>query len=344
MPTKNKHNHLIGFSLLLLFFLAFSVILLKPFLSIIALAAILAILFLPVYNWLERRLKFSSLAALATIVIILTIVITPLYFISQVLVEQAVTFYSQYKSGDVQIGRQILISHIPATWQNMALTELDVFLEKLSSWARNLSTDLTQILANIAGFFLSLFILFFTIYYFLKDHQRIKHYFDNLIILPPAEEGELVRKIINSVNGIVKGNFIMAILQGGAATAGFLLSGVPQPVFWGFVTMISAFVPVIGTSLVVIPVIIYLLVFKTLVQALILIIWYAAVHVSIDQLVGPKLIGSQSNMHPLLVLFSIVGGLELFGPLGFLFGPIAMAIFVGLIDSYIAHYKNPFKK
>ncbi|MCX6723184.1 MAG: AI-2E family transporter, partial [Candidatus Staskawiczbacteria bacterium] len=148
----------------------------------------------------------------------------------------------------------------------------------------------------------------------------------------------LINRLVSSIRGVIVGKFLLAFIQGLVAMVGFLFVGVPNALFLGFLTMISSFVPMIGTGIVVLPVIIYLLIFKSFVPALILLIWYALVHFSIDNIVAPKIIGSTTQIHPLLILLSILGGIELFGALGFFFGPIIVAIFLTLVESYKTNY------
>lgn len=329
---KNISIQTLSFSILLLVFFGLAVMLVWPFLKLIAMAGILAVLFLPLYDYLAKKIKSESGASLLVILTIIIIIAVPLSFLSQSIVKEMIGFYDQHNVGGLWENRRLFVNNLPQAWQQTAGNLVNGASTRISVWAEGFVLNITDILSNVVGFFFSCFIIFFSLFFFLKDHHKIKQYIKNLLPLSSSQEDLIISKIINSVNGVVQGSFIIALIQGSASTIGFLLAGLPQPLFWGCITVISAFIPAVGTSLVIIPAIIYLFMFKSFASGIILLVWYAIVHLSIDNILGPKLIGSKAKMHPLLVVFSVVGGLQLFGPLGFLFGPIIMAIFVALVE------------
>jgi predicted PurR-regulated permease PerM len=161
-------------------------------------------------------------------------------------------------------------------------------------------------------------------------------------ISPIADKQEsiLFAKVVQAINGVIKGQFLVALIQGVVATVGFIIFGLPNPVLWGLVTVIAALVPTVGTSLVIIPSVVFLLITGHTGAAIGLLIWGAAAVGLVDNFMGPKLISSSVRVHPVLVLFAVFGGLQLFGILGFLIGPILMAIFVALIDMYRTDFKT----
>jgi predicted PurR-regulated permease PerM len=139
---------------------------------------------------------------------------------------------------------------------------------------------------------------------------------------------------------VVKGSFLTALVQGVIATIGFFIFGVPVPLLWGLFTVLAALVPTIGTALSLVPAVIYLLVTGETGNAIGLAIWGAVAVGLVDNFVGPKIVGSRTQLHPVLVLLSVLGGIQVFGLLGFLIGPIVMAIFVALIDMYRTDFKS----
>jgi predicted PurR-regulated permease PerM len=303
------------------------------------LAAILTVLFLPLHNFLTKKIKNSGISALIIILLILSIVIVPLIFLGQAIIKEMIDFINQNNVEKLWSQRQLFVDHLPDTWQKTGIDFINNSTGKLSLWANNFILNITSLLSNVAGFLFSCFLLFFSTFYLLKDHKKIKSFFIEIFPLSTSQEDLIITKVANSIKSVVRGSFIMALLQGTAATIGFVFAGVPQPLFWGSITVISAFVPMVGTSLIMIPAIIYLFLFKSFSATIIMIVWYGLVNISLDNIVGPRLIGSKTRIHPLLVLLSILGGLQFFGPLGFLFGPIIMAIFVALIESYRTGFK-----
>lgn len=337
---KNSTIQTIALSLLIAVFCFFAFMMLKPFFNLLFLASILAVMFLPFHIFLTKKIKNPGISAFLIVLVILMIVLVPLSFFIQAIIKEMIDFVNQHNVGEIWANRQMFVDHLPQTWQQTGINLLNSSSEKLNFWAKDFISNITGLLSNVAGFFFSCFLLLFSTFYILKDHKKIKTFFVDVFPLPTAHEELIISKVANSIKGVVQGSFLMAAIQGTAATIGFFFAGVPQPLFWGSVIVISAFVPMVGTSLVMIPAIIYLFFFKTFSSAIIMTLWYAIVNVTIDNVVGPRLIGSKTKIHPLLVLFSVIGGLQVFGPLGFLFGPIIMAILVALIESYRTGFKT----
>jgi len=323
-----------GFFGLLFFFLVLAVLLLWPFYKLIFLAGILTVLFLPMYKFLLRKIRSEYFSAILTVLAILVIVITPLYFISQIAIKEISAFYNQYSQSGFELGSQALISNLPDAWHGTAENLTITISESISAWAHSLILDFAGIISNIAGFLLSFFLLFLIVFFLLKDHVKLIKFINELFPLPRKKVDILIQKLEFSINGVLRGDFLIALLQGVVAAIGFVVTGVPQPILWTIATILSSFVPTIGTSLIIIPAIFYLLFFKSLAAALILAIWYVVAHISVDNIIAPEIIGRQTQMHPLLVLLSIFGGLEVFGVMGFLFGPIIMAIFIAILEAY----------
>ncbi len=170
--------------------------------------------------------------------------------------------------------------------------------------------------------------------------EEFKEVLKDISPISSDHEDKLIDRIVAAVNGVVKGSFLVALAQGAIATIGFLIFGVPEPFLWGLFTVVAALVPTVGTALSLVPAIIYLLITGNTPQAIGLIIWGAAAVGLVDNFLGPKLIGTSTKLHPVLVLLSIIGGLQFFGILGFLIGPILLAIFVALTDMYRKDFKE----
>ena len=315
-----------------------------PFLKLLALAAILAVLFWPIYQKMVKAFKSEPLSAIVVILIILFIVMVPLYLIGQLLFNEILGVYSQLKAGSVHISGSELVSSLPLEWQGPAQNFLADLGSKFSAFAANAFQSVTAILSNIAGFVLSFFLVFFTVYYLLRDGEKIKAYIASVFPLSERHENVLVEKLSTSISGVVKGSFLVALIQGAVATAGFFIFGVPNPFLWGAFTVLAALVPNVGTALSLVPAVLYLAVTGSSGSAIGLAIWGALAVGTIDNIVSPKLIGSKAKLHPLLVLFGVLGGIKLFGFVGFLLGPIIMAVFMTLLDIYREDLKEYLEK
>lgn len=335
-----KHIQTISFLVLLLVVFIVVLFIFKPFVNIIALAIILAILFHPIYIRLLPRVKYASVASGLTVLLILLIIALPIWFFGQVIFNEIVSLYEKYRNGSFVIDRSQIISTLPDQLQTVVQslsTDVNSFIGRISS---QVFASFSSILSNIASFVVATFMLFFIVYYLLRDGVKIKEVLKDISPISSDHEDKLIDRIVAAVNGVVKGSFLVALAQGAIATIGFLIFGVPEPFLWGLFTVVAALVPTVGTALSLVPAIIYLLITGNTPQAIGLIIWGAAAVGLVDNFLGPKLIGTSTKLHPVLVLLSIIGGLQFFGILGFLIGPILLAIFVALTDMYRKDFKE----
>lgn len=285
-------------------------------------------------------MKSATGASLFTILIILLIVLVPLFFFGQILYSEINNILNQIKDGHLVINKDQITQSIPASLQNV----IERFSQDISNFFKGLTRDalssVSSLASNVFSFFLGLFVLFLSVFYLLRDGAKMKEVFASISPIASSQEEILVERITSAVNGVVKGQFLVALCQGVVATIGFFIFGMPAALLWGVVTVVAALVPNFGTSLVMIPAVAFLLVTGHTPQAIGLLIWAAIAVGMIDNVVGPKLVGSQLKLHPLLVLLAVIGGLQFFGFLGFLIGPILMAIFVQMVDMYRTDFQK----
>ena len=144
-------------------------------------------------------------------------------------------------------------------------------------------------------------------FFFLKDNARWKRAIKILSPLSDADDEKIINKLSLAVNGIIKGYLFIVFIQGTLVSIGFALFGVPNPALWGLVAMITALVPAIGSGLVSIPAIIFLVATGQTMNALGLLIWAVVIVGTIDNILNPIVVGSKINLPPLLILFSVFG-------------------------------------
>ena len=335
---ENKKAQTIGFFVLLLIFFLLAFAILQPFFELLALSGILAFLFMPVQKFLARKLGSESAAALVTILCMLVAIGVPMYFFGRAIISEMFTFYGTYKSGGLHVSSDIAIQNLSPAWQARVVSLLGEAAVRLNSWAQDAVLNIAGTLSNVAGFFVSCFVFLFSTYYFLADHENIRTYASALFPLSASQRTLVVDRLVGAINGIVRGSFLFALMQAGAASIGFWIAGVPQFLVWGALTFFASFIPTVGSTLTIVPAIVFLLIFKSVPAAIILTTWFVVVHLPMDYLIPPRLIGSRARLHPLLVLLGVLGGISAFGVPGFIFGPIAMAIFVALVEEYRTGY------
>lgn len=336
----NERLQSIGFFILLGTAGVLSIFLFWPFIEIIAFAGIIAVLFRPWFLQMTKQFESENIAALVTVLAAVFIVVIPLFLISYVLYFEIANLYSNIINGTFNLDQGAIVSRLPQGLQNIGSGFLIDLGSRISNIAGTTVKGVTGLFSNIVNFFLNLFLLFFSLFYFLRDGEKIKSFVGSIFPLSHAHETKLVDDLEQAISGVVKGSFLVALTQGIIATIGFLIFGVPQPFLWGAFTVLAALVPTFGTSLALIPAVLYLFLTGHFGAAIGLIIWGAVAVGLVDNVIGPRLVGSRANLHPLMVLFAVLGGIQFFGFLGFLLGPILLAVFMTLVSMYQSQIKQ----
>ena len=184
----------------------------------------------------------------------------------------------------------------------------------------------------IAFGFSTVFII--ALFFMLRDASAIQ---EKIFLLSPLKrdyDENIIKKIRNAINSVIKGAIVTSVIQGLYASLGFWISGIPNPIVFGLLAMLLSLIPGVGTSIVTIPAIIYLFVAVSAWRGAILIVWFALGIVLIDNIISPHLIKRGIKMHPFIILISVLGGIALFGPIGFIIGPVVLAFFSALLDMY----------
>ncbi len=320
------------FLLLLTFVVVVCFFIFKPYFPPIVFGGALAILFGPVYLRLLKMVRKPTVAAVLSMILAVVLVLVPTILFGLQVVQEASQLYSELSGASPAV-----VSWINDTLHNF-LPSADFSMMDLEKYLRE---GLSWLVGNIGGFFssatsilLSLFISLLAFYYFLRDGGSLREKF--VILSPLKEEDDLaiLDKIQIAMSSVVRGTIIVSILQGLLAMLGFWAFGLPQPVLWGLVTIVSALIPVVGTMIITLPASIYLLLAVGPIPGLGLLAWSVVIVSSIDNFVRPLLIKKGVEINALAILLSVLGGLAFFGPIGFILGPIFLSLLFTLLDMY----------
>jgi predicted PurR-regulated permease PerM len=204
----------------------------------------------------------------------------------------------------------------------------------VTSIFNNLVSNLGNIFSSILSFVPSIFLGTISLFFFLRDGKKFVAKIVSMSPLEDVYDQQILHKLKRTINSIVKGTLVIALIQGGIAWTGFIMFGIPNSALWGALTVFAALIPGIGTALVVVPAIVYLIFTGSLFNIVGLIIWGVVVVGLVDNFVRPYLVGKGVNVHPFIVMMSVFGGLIVFGPLGFLLGPLVLSLFAALVEIY----------
>ena len=314
-----------------------------PFASALLIAGVLATLFYPMYQWLSRKGHLGeSWGSFVACIAILFLIIIP--FIATLgLVTNEIRGGLQYLSENPQIMEEATISLQSIASQIPFVNEGNIgsLLEKSSTLFLNV---FQKTYTGISQFFFWLFIMFFSLFYFFIDGKRLVKIMMKLSPLKDHQEQMLIREFISISKATLKGTVVIGVIQGTLGGLLFAFTGVPSPITWGVVMIILSIIPVIGSGLVWTPVGIAMLFSGALWQGIVILGFGFGVISVIDNVLRPKLVGRDSQMHPLLVLLSTLGGIIFFGIIGFIIGPILVALFLALLSIYEQEFSHQLRE
>lgn len=199
-----------------------------------------------------------------------------------------------------------------------------------------------QLIASAFGFiftaFLGTFVMVFIMYYGFKDGQQFVQFAYDALPLRDSYKGLLFQEIQEVVDAVFIGQILVSLVQGVLGGLGFWAFGFPNPVFWGFIMTILAILPIIGTPLVWAPAGLIAIALGDTFAGIGLLLYGTVIVSTVDNLLKPKIIGDRAEIHPAVVLLGVVGGLAVFGFIGFLLGPLILAIFTVLLKLFKADF------
>jgi len=310
----------------------------SPFLSALALAAVIVTISSPLYHKIIQYMprRSPSLAAFISTIIVFVVGILPLVLMTTLVVNEVVDFYR-----DIDSAEGLTITTITASIEDQIQRLVPEFEINLADQIRLSAEWVTGNLASIfAGTISTLFLFFIALiatFYFFRDGKDLLKLVIKASPLPDAEDTEILNRMARAIRAVATGTLLVALIQAVLATIGMTVAGVDRAVLIGGLVAIAAMIPGIGTGVVMFPVVIILFLSGNVVPAVGLLIWSVAAVGLVDNFIGPQLMSRGNNMHPFIILISVLGGLSLFGPIGFLIGPVVVTLFLVLLEIY-NHY------
>ncbi len=336
MKTKTMERYF--FFGLLLATLIFVFLIFRPFLVVLVLAASFAAVLSPVYRGL-RTIRFPGwLASLLVVILFVVLLCGPLLFVGTVVFNQAHDLYQSLihggNSGAFVGSLQASVDRIlpPGVHFDVA--------GKVSAIAYYISNNLEHIFSTTFSAIFSFLLTLISIFYFLKDGAVFRKEIMALSPLEEKDDQKIITKLTQAVNSVIKGYLLVAVAQGLLMWAGMSIFHVPHPALWGLVASICSLVPSVGTALVSVPGIIFLLATGHTGNAIGFTIWAALLVGMVDNFLSPLVVSGKTNIPSFLVLFSVLGGVALMGPVGILIGPLAVSLLYALLYIYRDEYRH----
>ncbi len=350
MKSKDLHNHYTKYFFAVLFvtLLYLSFLILKPFISTIIFGLLVAYIAYPVYNKSEKYIKNKNIRAFLVALIFIIIIISATVGLVNAVLKQSTDLYVQSK-------KTILRAEIPVECENEKketfICKAREFIEqpKIKQYASNAFTKIltflldkaSEFIISIPGMLIGAFITVMTAFYCLRDGTEFLKRMRKTVPLKLAHQDEIFKQINNVIFAVLYGSLIVALIQGALGAVGFFIFGIQSPLFWGIVMAVFALIPLVGTGVIWLPASLILIFsgYATNEQAVLwrgigLFFYGALIVSSIDNLIRPHIISGRANIHPLLVFLGALGGIILFGVVGFILGPLVLALFAILFEIY----------
>jgi|CXWL01.1.fsa_nt_gi predicted PurR-regulated permease PerM len=320
----------------------------EPFLVPLILAAIFSTTLYPIHTRILRMLgNRKGLAAFLTLLLSVVCVLAPLMFVGSKVIGQAQGTYQSLSENGGQALLQQTIIGIGNSLQGTIPSATTIAAKMAANINTYLSQGLSWVLAHAGGAFssilgigLDLFIFFFALFYFLKEGPALRQ---SLITLSPfadSDDEHILTRLSLTINSVVKGSLVVALIQGILASIGLTLFGIPNSLLWGTLAAFAALIPGVGTSLVLIPAVAYLFIIGAPLHGVGLLLWAVVAVGLVDNFLGPKIMGRGIHMHQLVVMLSVLGGLAFFGPAGIFLGPLCISLLVALFSIYSEKVKD----
>ncbi len=319
-------------ALILIVLTVLSFFLLRPVLMAIILALILAFIFSPVYDWLNKKLKKPNLSVSIIILFILAIIILPIWFLTPLLIRQSFKIFQAIQQVDFVTPLQRIFPSFFTSDQFSA--EIGGIISSFTSDAANFIVNFfADFLLNFPTLSLQLVVVLFTFFYVLRDKDKVIEYIESLSPFSKAVEKKLFDYSRGIASSVIYGQVIIGMVQGIIVGIGFFLFGVSNALVLTLLAMLAGIFPIVGTVLVWIPVMIYLIIAGNNFAAIGVFI-FGMISSTVDNFLRPMIVSKATDLHTGIVIVGMIGGLFLFGILGLIIGPLILAYLIIILELY----------
>jgi predicted PurR-regulated permease PerM len=326
---------------------------LAPFAAPLVLAAVVVLTFYPLTERVVKALRGSrTLGALAMLLGVTALVLVPTFLLLTLLVGEATETYDRIQQLTQEGGTtplQASESWLAETWRGLAerfpaLSSVDVSgtwlqaSQRVSQWV---ATEAAALAQNLVASALNAAMMLVALFFFFRDGDRIAALLSDLIPMASGQKERILKRVYDTVTAVVQSTMLIAVIQGIVAGLGYFVIGrLGMSVLLGFLTAVASLIPVVGATLIWLPTALYVLVTGEIWQGVGLLLWGAVAVGSVDNFVRPLVIGGRVEMPTVLLLFALLGGLQVYGFLGIFVAPVVVAVLLAFVDIYRETYVN----
>lgn len=311
-------------------------LMLQPFVGVLMWAIVLVVVFYPVHRRLEAWTgKPGSAAALSTALVILTIVL-PVVGVTFAVARELRGAVDHLQGGVGQIidmpALRPFVQWLDQYVDVDAWRSSDYVAQHVQAWSAVIAGPTLMFVGGIVSALVQTLLVVFTMFYFFRDAEPLRRALYEIVPLEYEQSHDIVVRTRDVIGATIYGVLAISAIQGVLGFLIFFALGLPSPLLWGVVMFLMSMIPMAGAFVVWVPAALYLLLTGSYVKAILLGVWGVLVIGSIDNFLSPRLVGRRARLHELLIFFSVLGGLQVFGVLGLVIGPVLAAITLALIE------------
>jgi predicted PurR-regulated permease PerM len=319
-------------------------LMLQPFIEVLLWAVVLVIVFMPVHRRVSARVGSPGWSAMVSCLLVVFVILVPLTLVALAITREMTHIAQglQAKPGEAGQGGMAGILESPyidraLDWvgQYLDLSQFDsqqFIADRLKSLGGAIAGRTLGLVGGVVGIVIEIFFVIFTMYYLFRDGERMREAVYSVLPLDDRRAHEIIDRTQEVISASVYGVLVIALIQGALGGIAFWALGLPSSLLWGVVMVFLSMIPMAGAFVVWVPAALYLVITGAWVKAIILAVWGALVIGSVDNFLRPKLVGEKTRLHELLIFFSVLGGLQVFGVIGLVLGPVVVAITIALLD------------
>jgi predicted PurR-regulated permease PerM len=320
---------------------------LEPFIEVLLWAVVLVIVFMPIHRRVRARVGSPGWSAMVSCLLVVVVILVPLTLLTLAIAREMTHIAQglQAKPGEAGAAQGGFLTGLlespyidrALNWigQYVDLSQFDsqqFIADRLKSLGGAIAGRTLGLVGGVVGVVIEVFFVIFTMYYLFRDGERMREAVYNIMPLDDRRAREIIDRTQEVISASVYGVLVIALIQGTLGGIAFWALGLPSSLLWGVVMVFLSMIPMAGAFVVWVPAALYLVITGAWGKAIILTVWGALVIGSVDNFLRPKLVGEKTRLHELLIFFSVLGGLQVFGVIGLVLGPVVVAITIALLD------------
>ncbi len=313
-------------------------LMLEPFVSVLVWAAVLALTFAPVHAWILRRTGKPNLSAMLASLFVVFVIGVPFGLVTWAIVREVVPAigmvqqaFSEFLDPESRASgpaMQWLGAHIDLAQARVTI------LDKLGTMSAEIASRTVGTVGNVVMMFVQALFVVFVMFYLFRDGKIVREALADAIPLRNRETRMILGRVREVVGASVNGVLVIATIQGILGGVAFAVLGLSSAIVWGAVMIFLSLIPVAGAFVIWIPAAIYLAVTGSWIKAVLLTLWGVFVISLVDNFLRPRLVGKRAKLHELFIFFAVLGGLQVFGLIGLVLGPVVLAVALSLFETF----------